>query len=340
MATLSSAAVFYESGQSSVAFAAMTDAGAHTVYTTTTKPWSQVSGYEYVVAPYGLATGGVITPGASAQKLNIAAATAYMAGVATASATTGLLTVNASTDTVTCTRGADANAYIINSITIDSAGAYAAVAGTATTAFSPTRGGAGGPPSIPLASVEIGQVRLTSTTPGVITSGEIFQVVGTHQERYDYPVWAENPLEGSVTFASALPVIHGGTAGAAASATKLVYLKAATPIFAEISRARDWVPAETSNSVNSEQYYDSTVGSYSSSLGQASFTASLNDGVTDALLAKKGANLLFKFMPDKNKVPYQLTQGVLGVSRTFVAGANPTASFTVSASLASVDFAA
>jgi len=339
MATLSSAAVYYESGQSSVAFAAMTDAGAHTVYTTTTKPWSQATGYEYVVAPNGLATGGVITPGASANKLDVAAITAYMAGVSGASATTGLLTVSASVDTVTCTRGATTNTNIVNSITITSAGALAAVAGTATTAFSETRGAAGGPPAIPLGSVEIGQVRFTSTASAVVASGEIFQVQGTHQERYDYPVWSENPLEGKITFSAALPVIHG-TAVGTATATKQVYLRAATPIFAEISRARDWVPAETSNSVNSEQYYDGAVGSFSSSLGQASFTASLNDGVTDVLLAKKGTNLLFKFSPDKNKVPYQLTQGVLGVTRTFAAGANPTASFTISATQASVDIAA
>jgi hypothetical protein len=338
MATLSSAAVYYESGQSSVAFAAMTDAGAHTIYTTTTKPWSQVAGYEYVVAPYGLATGGEITPGASNNKLDIAAATAYMAGVSGASATTGLLTVNASVDTVTCTRGSGGNAYIQNAITIDSTGAYAAVAGTATTAFSTTRGANGGPPAIPLGSIEIGHVKFTSTADAAVATTEIFQVVGTNTERYDYPVWAENPIEGKITFASALPVIHG-SAAATATATKKVYIKAATPIFAEISRARDWVPAETSNSVNSEQFYDGPVGSFASSLGQASFTASLNDGVTDALLAKKGSNLLFKFSPDKNKAPYQLTQGVLGVSRTFAAGTNPIATFTVSASQASVDFA-
>ena len=113
----------------------------------------------------------------------------------------------------------------------------------------------------------------------------------------------------------------------------------ATPVFAEIPRARAWVPAETSNSVSSEQYYDGTIGSFSSSLNQASFEVSLNDGITDAMLSKKGASLLFKFSPDKNKAPYQITQGVLGVARTFGVGANPSATVTVSASQASVDFA-
>jgi len=335
MATLVNAAIYYESGQAQQAFAAMTDAGAHTVFTLAAKPWSQVSGYEYTVAPYGLATGGAIIPAVAAgnNNVDVAALTAYMAGATGASATTGLLSVAASTN-VACARGAGApTAYIINSITVDTTGAIAVVSGTGSTAHSETRGAAGGPPLIPVGSIEIGQVRYTSSTAAAVLASEIYQVVGTHQERWDYPVWSENPLEGKITFASALPLIHTGPVA------KKVYARVATPVFAEISRARDWVPAETSNSTSSEQYYDSTVGSFSSSLGQASFTVSLNDGVTDALLAKKGQNLLFKFSPDKNKAPYQITQGVLGVSRTFGVGANPSASVTVSASQASVDFA-
>ena len=338
MATLTNAGVYYESGQSQQVFAAMTDAGAHTVYTLTSKPWSQVAGYEYTVKPYGLATGGVVTPAAGNDKVDVAALTAYMAAATGASATTGLLSVTATTD-LTCTRGSAGNTHIINAITINSTGGYTVVSGAATTAFSATRGANGGPPAIPLASIEIAHVSFTSTAAAVIASSEVSQIVGTSQERYDYPVWSENPIEGQITFAAANPVIHGSSA-ATATATKLVYARVATPVFAEISRARDWVPAETSNSVNSEQDYDGTIGSFSSSLAQASFTISLGDGVTDGLLAKKGSNLLFKFMPDKNKAPYQITQGVLGVSRTFGVGANPAAKVTVSASQASVDFAA
>ena len=339
MATLVNAAVFYESGQSQQAFAAMSDAGAHTVYTLTAKPWSQVAGYEYTVVPYGLATGGTVTPAVSTTNnlVDVAALTAYMAAATGASATTGLLTVNATTD-ISCTRGSSTNTHIVNAITISSAGAIAVVAGTATTAFSTTRGAAGGPPAIPLGSAEIAHVSFTSTAAAAVASSEISQIVGTSQERYDYPVWSENPIEGKITFAAALPVIHG-TAVGVPTATKPVYAKVATPVFAEIPRARAWVPAETSNSVSSEQYYDGTIGSFSSSLNQASFEVSLNDGITDAMLGKKGQNLLFKFSPDKNKAPYQITQGVLGVARTFGVGANPSATVTVSASQASVDFA-
>jgi hypothetical protein len=337
MAVLTNAAIYYESGQAAVAFAAMTADSARTTFSLASKPWSQAAGYEYTVVPYGLATGGEITVGATAGDVAVAALTAYMAGATGASATTGLLSVNAVADLEITLNTDVTKTFRIDSVTVTTAGAIALVAGAVHTEFVTSRGVAGGPPMIPDGSIEIGQIRRNfahADTNRAVTAAEIFQVVGTHVERWDYPVWSEDPIRGQITFAAALDAIHTGPAA------KKVYAKVATPIFAEIPRARDWVPAETSNSVNSEQYYDGTIGSFSSSLGQASLTASLNDGITDTMLGKKGSNLLFKFKPDKNKVPYQITQGVLGISRTFTVGANPTAAVTVSASQASVDFAA
>jgi hypothetical protein len=322
-----------------VAFFAMTDSGDYTEFTTTNKPWSQATGYEPVVAPYGLATGGTITPAAAAgnNNVDVAALTAYMAGVSGASATTGILSVAATTN-IAASRGSSTDTHRITSITITSAGAVAAVAGVATTAFSSTRGANGGPPAIPLGSIEIGQVKFTATAAAVVTASEIVQVVGTSQERYDYPVWAVDYLAGTVTFAEALPVIHG-TAATAATATKLVYARCATPVFAPIASVRDWVPAETSYSVNSESYYDGVVGSASSSLSQASFTAALNDGVTDNILAKLGENLIFRFKPSRSGSAYQLTQGILGVARTFGVKSASQASFTVTPSQETANFA-
>lgn len=343
MAVLNSAAVKYESAQTPVAFAAMTGNTARTTYSLTSKPWSSVvitTGVEpYVVGPYGLITGGAIIPAVLAgnNNVDVAALTAMMPAVATASATTGIVSVNAAADKA-CSRGSAADACIINSITITSAGAIAVVAGTATTAFSATRGAAGGPPSILPGSIEIGQVKLTSTAAAVITTSEIYQVVGDSLERYDYPVYSTDPIRGQITFAAALPLIHATAAGVAATAAKLVYARVATPVFAEIPRARNFVPANTTNSTNSEQYYDGALGSFTSSIGQAQFEAALNDGVTDALLGKVGSNLLFQFFPDKNKAPYIVTQGVLGATQAFSVGANPTATFTVSPLQASVLF--
>ncbi len=332
MAILSAASISYESAQSQQAFAALTDSGDHTIFAAASKPWSQAAGYEAVITPYGLATGGEITPAATSDKVDVAALTAYMPAATGANALTGLLSVGA-TANVTITRAVTTDTHCITSITVDATGAIAAVAGTDGTAFTETRAVAGGPPLIPVGSIEIGQVRTTSVTAAVVTSGEVYQVVGVSQERYDFPVYSPNYLEGKLTFAVALPLIHTG------AVAKKIYARVATPVFAEIARAKDWKPAESTNSANSEQYYDGTVGSYTSSLGQAGFICSLGDGVTDALLSKVGQNLIFKFKPDKNKTPYQLTQGILGLSRSFNVGANPIATVTVTAQQASVDLA-
>lgn len=341
MAVLNAAAVYYESAQSQQAFAAMTGNATRITYGLTTKPWSSVAGYEYTVAPYGLITGGEVTVGVANDAVRLAALTAMMPAVAGASATTGILTVNAVVDdSLTATRGTSAGtAYRISSLTITSAGAAAMVAADGSTAFVATRGAAGGAPTIPTGSIEIAQVKLTSSTAAAVTASEIYQVVGDSQERYDFPVYNTDPVRGQIAFSAALPLIHGTSATAAATAAKLVYARVATPVFAEIARARNFVPANTTNSTNSEQYYDGAIGSFSSSIGQAQFETALNDGVTDALLGKVGSNLLFKFMPDKNKVPYIITQGVLGASQTFAVGANPTATFTISPLQASVLFA-
>ena len=331
---LTTQALYCESAASAVAFFAMTDSGDHTIFTTTNKPWSQQTNYEPVIAPYGLATGGTITPAVSTTNnyVDVAALTAYMAGATGASATTGLLSVSAATDQ-SCTRGSAGNTNIINSITVTSAGAIAVVAGTASTAFSATRGAAGGPPFIPVGSIEIGQVKFTSTAAAPVASSEISQVPGTSQELYNFPVWSTDYLNGKITFASALPLDHTG------SVAKKVYARCATPVFAEIANVRDWKPAEETSSVNSEAYYDQTIGSASSSLSQASFTAALQDGVTDTLLAKKGQNLIFKFKPARSGNAYQLTQGILDVNRTYGVKSSAQGAFTVTPQQASVDFA-
>lgn len=340
MAALSQQSIAYESAQVANAFAAMSTAD-RVKYTTTVKPWSQAPGVEYLIAPYGLITGGAVTPAAAAgnNNVDVAALTAMMPAATGASATTGILSVSAAVNQA-ATRGADApTAFRITSVTINASGAVAMVAGTGSTAFSTTRGAAGGPPSIPVGSIEIAQIRFTSHTAAPVLASEIFAVVGDSLERYDFPVYSADPIRGEINFSAALPLIHGATATEAATAGKLVYVKASTPVFAEVPRARDWVPAETSYSVSSEAYYDGAIGSSSPALAAASFTCALNDGVTDAMLVKKGQNLLFRFKPDKNRAPYQLTQGILAVARTFGVGASASASVTVAASQESVDFA-
>jgi len=327
MPTAENAKLEYEAGQQSYAMGALTDSGDNTTFNSSASLWSRRSGYSPSVLPNGLLTGGVIIPAVSGSNdvVDVSALTLNLNGVAGDS-------VAADTD-VSITRPATAVSKVI-SITVSSAGAIAAVAGTdgATTAFSETRGAAGGPPYIPTDSVEIGQVRVTSDTAAPITSAEIFQVVGTHTERADYPLYDVNYIGGTVTFYSALPQIHTG------DVAKAVHASYSAPIFAEVALASDFVPPETSHSVSSTQVYGSTLGSTSSSLGQGSFTARLQDGITDGLVTLKNETLFFRFYPDRYDSPYRVDQGKLGIARTFPAGDSIQSACTISAESDGVEF--
>lgn len=324
--TAENAKLQYEAGQTFVAMAAMTDSGDATIFSGASPLWSAKRGYEAKVRPNGLITGGAIIPtSAQNDKVDVAALSGYLAGI--------LTPVGAAAATAV-TRGASTDICKISSITVTSAGAIAVVAGTAAPTFSETRAAAGGPPLVPVGSVEIGQVRLSGITPAVVLASEIFQVPGNHQERFDYPVWDESLVDGKVTFAAALPKIHTG------ALPKKVYAEFYTPVFADVDLASDFAAPENSHSVSSTQIYGKTLGKSSSSLGQGKFTAFLKDGVTDALVGLKDSTLWFKFFPDRYLAPYLLTQGKLGVSRTFPAGSTMQAACTISANTAATEVAA
>lgn len=314
----------YEAGQSSTPMSALTDSGDRQLFNSSASLFSKRSGYEPDVRPNGLATGGVVSAAVSASNdvVDVAALTCYLAGVKTS--------VSAGLDTA-ITR-AVTNVACINSITINNVGAIAVVKGTdsADTSFSETRGAAGGPPYIPVGSIEIAQVRVTTNTTGVVAASEIFQVTNLHTERYNFPLWSTVNEDGNVQFDSALPAVHTG------DAAKAVYASYAEPLFAEVESS-DFVPAETTHSSSSTQIYGKVKGSSSKSLGQGSFTAYTQDGVTDGIIGLKDENLWFRFYPDKYKAPYILTQGKLGISRTFPAGADIGAACTITAEVASVE---
>jgi hypothetical protein len=340
MGSAANALVQYEAGQLNVAFHALTPNSANTRFISgSASLFSARSGYAPVVNPNGLITGGAVTPAAAAgnDTVDVAALTAYLAGVETS--------IGAAADE-SITRPLTAVAKV-NSITVTAAGAVAVVAGTdgAGTTFSETRGAAGGPPWIPTGSIEIAQVRVTSNTSAVIAADEIFAVPGTHQERYNYPAFAVNNLGDSTTdqafveFGTALPEIHSDDAGST-TAPKLVYANVYIPQFAEVPIASDFVPPLNSQSVGSETYYRRTLGTVSTSIGQGSFTAALDDGITDGLAQLDGENLTFKFFPDQDKAPYFLCQGYLAVPPAYPADASITAACTISASLAAIRKAA
>ena len=185
MATAKNAKIEIETGQSlsGATYSAMTDSGDHQIYTVSGGTlWSGKSGKTPIVRPNGIVSGrNLVGTATSTDYVSVAAFTAYSKGT--------LYTVTAAN--IAVDRASTGNKKI-DSITMTSAGALAVVQGTESSgAFVSTRNAAGGPPLIPVNSVEIGQVYLTGATAAVVDIAEIYQVVGQHTERYDYPTWQE-----------------------------------------------------------------------------------------------------------------------------------------------------
>lgn len=336
MSTAENAKIQYESGQDLVSFVALTDQGDHKDFRSDDPLWSNRAGYQPDVKPNGLATGGVVSAAASGSDdvVDVAALTCYLAG--------DLTSVEAESDLSITRPTLD---YVKYSVTVTSGGAISAVKGEEGNSFSTTRGAAGGPPYILPDSIEIAQVWLSSATPAVITADEIKQVVGTHCERYDYPTWTEKRFNvesgiignAGIEFASALPLIHSAESPVS-PVTKAVYAQYYEPAFTDIPKSSDFVPPETTHSVSSKQIYGQTLGSSSESLNQGSFTAYLEDGISDGILGLKNADLFFRFFQNRlNSTPYILMQGKLGISRTFPASDQIQAACTISAAEAAAE---
>lgn len=317
----------YEAGQTAVALSALTDSGDHINFTGTSSLWSRRAGYAPAIYPNGLVSGGVVTPAATGldDAVDVSAGTCYIAG--------NLISFNAVTDLV-CDRAVTTDTHIINSIAVASTGTVSKIAGTDGTAFSETRDADGGPPLIPVASVELAQVRFPSLTSADVLASEIKDVPNQHTEMAINPVWEVDHYSGKVTFSAALPLIHTG------GIAKKIYASYATPIFSDVQIATDFKPPEDSISVTSKQVYGRTVGGESSSLGAGSFTAYLNDGVTDPLVTLAGQKLWFKFYPNRYASAFIICQGSLGITRTFPAGDNITAACTINAEAAARNVAA
>jgi len=339
MAQSKNALIQIETGQNLVASQAMSDSGDQTVFNVSGGTiFSGKSGYSASVKPNGIVTGSnLLSTHASNDTVTIAAFTAYSKGV--------LQSVSATTGTIT--RPTTDNLSQVFSVTMASDGSIETVEGTigTDTNFSETRGVAGGPPLIPVNSVEIGQVRIISNTAATITTDEIKQVPSVHTEISTYPNWTVNNIgEGSnasasakknafVEFDSALPNDHVG------SIPKSVYIEYYSPIFSSLQLSKEFVPVENSHSVSSEEFYgNKSIASVSSSIGQGSFQVVASDGITDTLVREKDEILTVKFFQDRNKAPYLLTQGTVGLSRSFPVDGQAMINATISSEVISAEF--
>jgi hypothetical protein len=325
-----------ETNQTLNAYAAMTDSGDHQILTLSGKTqWSGKSGYAPTIRPNGVVSGrSLLSTHASADYVTIAGFTGYNKGT--------LHTVTATSKELS--RATTAEYVKISSLTMASDGSVAVVAGVEGAAESTTRAAAGGPPYIPVTSVELGQVLLTGATSAVVSSSEIRQN-GSYTERALEPMWTEKNVgdgeaaattgekNAHIKFASTLPLVHTG------GVAKKVYAQVYTPVLSELSRTMNFRPCENSHSVSSQEFYRGTVGAVSSAIGQGGFTALMNDGLTDSLVAEKDQVLTVKFYPDENKTAYALTQGKIGLTRTFPHDNQIQAEVTISAEYPTAEFA-
>lgn len=315
----------YESGVTPFPMEKLTDSGDRKTFDSQAALFSESAGNTAIIRANGILTGGVVSIAASASNdvVDVASMTLNLNGVE-ASVSAGLDTAitRAATDVAS-----------ITSITIIAAGTIAVVKGvdSADATFSEVRGDAGGPPLIPIDSVEIAQIRTTSNTAAPIDTTEIFRTAGTHMEKSDFPSFSQDNFNAQVVFDSTLAASHTG------GVSKAVHASYADPIFVEQAFANDFVPSENSHSVSSEQVYNATVGTSTSSLGQGSFTAILKDGITDALVGRKNLILFFRFTQDRSKTAHILSQGKLGLARTFAASDNPKVAATISSDFESVE---
>lgn len=317
MATAENARLDIESGQTFVPMEQLTNSGDNRRFDASNDLFSAAANTTITVRVDGLTTGGEITPNVGTNNgVSVAAAGYNLAG-----SVGSLVGAN-----VVAQRGSGGNTHRITSITITSAGALAAVAGTEGSAFTEARGVAGGPPLIPVGSIEIGQVRLTSITAADVAASEIFTVTGQHVERSTSPIFTTSNRDGRISFISPLPAIHVG------EVPRGVYAEYFTPVFAEISDASAFVPPEESDSSTSTQVYGRTVSATSTTLNQGTFSALLQDGITDSVVQLKGQTLWFRFFPNRFSSNNLLTQGRLGIARTFPADGNITAACTITAS--------
>jgi hypothetical protein len=326
MPTTENSVLYYEAGQIPMPMTQLTDAGDHKTYNSDSECWSDEAGYTPTTKPDGVLTGLIVTAAAGNNRVDVSAGTLNLVGiVATQSAATGL----------TCARGGEATPCIVNAITITPTGAFSVITGLAGTQLTEARGAEGGPPFIPVGSVEIAQVRFTGNADAPVLASEIFAIPNCHREVANYPAVfkidfireEETTLKtAGVTFSCALMCNHIG------DTTKKVYAQYYEPQFAEIGRATDFQPAANSLTTSSQPYYGGAIGEVSTALKSGKFKAYLDNGIADAILAKEGKKIWFKFVVDRYQPEnYILTQGFLSITAQYPARGSIYADFTINA---------
>lgn len=322
MGSASNGLLRVESGPVAKPFENLTDDGDQKNFSATFTIWSLDGEFAPKVLPFGVISGGRGTPGASNDTVNVSAGKALMPGATVAdgngevswSASSGLSVTRPSTQT-----------HKIVSITVTTAGAVTAVNGSEGTAFSTTRGGAGGPPFVPVDSTELFQVLLSSQTAAIILASELQHVPNSSREEAFSPGWTEDALNGKVTFQTALEAAHTG------GVAKTVQLRANGVSFADHADAVDWSPPSETFSVNSQQIYRRSIASETSSVGAGSVTVFLQNGIRDSILQRRGKRTWIQFFPDADAGDHDICNGKVSFEKSYPADNEISATMNIAA---------
>lgn len=299
--------LFKESGGIQYPMQALTDAGDHKIFSAAgVSIWSANEDRYPVVRPNGVISGLSLSPGLTNNTLSVTAGSVNLAGIKTS--------VSANTS-LAVTRAVPTDTHIINAVTVTSGGSLAVVVGTESTSFSATWGAAGGPPLIPVGSVLVGLVYLSSSAAALVTASEIKAVSNIHREDAYYPNPSPKYIEGRLVFSQALLVCHTG------DVTKAVYAEFYSPDFVEMEYIKPdsiQIPGETA-SVSSTEYNTGPIGLTTKSLSGGQFVQYLTQGGgRDPILDDSGSRLWFKFYPDVADVDvYSIFGGTLTVATNY-----------------------
>jgi hypothetical protein len=257
-----------------------------------------------VVRLDGIKTGGNIIPAVSLTDdlVDVAALTCFLAGVDTS--------VAVDTD-VAVTRPAVSQKKI-SSVTVTSAGVVAVIAGSDSTdnTFYTARDVAGGPPYVPVGSIEIGLIKLDSDSAAPITTSEIFVA----PELAYIPSFELVLDEAAVNFLAALPAIH------TAAVTRAVYCKHYDPAFITLSGISNMVTPDINETGNDEITYGGIATAVSrSGRNTGSFDALLSGEPGDPILQHVNGIRVMKFFPDKFKTSHQLLWASYAMARNYPA---------------------
>jgi len=301
-------------------FAQLADSSDHKMFDSPAQEWSGADGFAPELKPDGVETGGLMSPGAAADTVDIAALSAWVGGaLRSVSAQAGLAVPRPTTDP-----------FRIHSLTVDNTGTLAVVSGVEGASPSGVRGAAGGPPWIPVGEVEAGQVHQSSKDAAVILGTEIKQLHNVSLERSVFPGWHPETMMalGGVDFTQSLPLVHSDNAGTD-SETKGVWARFFEPDLSDLPNATDFVPVTEQFSTNSIQTYDGAISSLAVTLQAGTFTQYVEDAITDPVSQAVSDVRWFYFYPDVNKTAVRRVQGTVGVAPAYPADGRPSIAVTI-----------